>query len=97
VIVGEVKLPRELKQIRFTLSNRELEIINLIFYDEKSPREIANELGISIGTVNSHLENVRKRYDVASTPQCVYRYIKEKYQIVTSGTEENSSFQRLSQ
>ena len=76
--------------IRFLLSNREIEILNLMIYDDMSPDQVSKKLSISPGTVNWHLENIRGRYEVPTTIQAIVLYIKEKHKIEATAEQENS-------
>jgi DNA-binding CsgD family transcriptional regulator len=56
------------------LSPREMEIANCIF-DEKSTKEIAKSLGISVHTVQSHLERLYRKLGVCSRVGLVLRIV----------------------
>jgi DNA-binding NarL/FixJ family response regulator len=52
------------------LSNRELQVLNLIGRG-RSTREIAGELSLSIKTVESHRQRIKKKLNLSSSPQLV--------------------------
>lgn len=61
---GGVRLPNDFDSVRTVeLTDREKEIICLIV-QEKSAREIADELYLSINTVNQHTKNIRHKLGV---------------------------------
>jgi DNA-binding CsgD family transcriptional regulator len=52
------------------LSNRELQVLNLIGRG-KTTREIADDLNLSVKTVESHRQRIKKKLDLTSSPQLV--------------------------
>lgn len=52
------------------LSNRELQVLNLIGRG-RTTREIAHDLGLSIKTVESHRQRIKKKLDLTTSPQLV--------------------------
>ena len=52
------------------LSNRELQVLNLIGRG-RSTREIANELNLSVKTVESHRQRIKKKLNLSTSPQLV--------------------------
>lgn len=52
------------------LSNRELQIMNLIGRG-KSTRQIADDLNLSVKTVESHRQRIKKKLNLVSSPQLV--------------------------
>jgi DNA-binding NarL/FixJ family response regulator len=52
------------------LSNRELQVLNLIGRG-RTTREIANDLNLSVKTVESHRQRIKKKLNLNSSPQLV--------------------------
>lgn len=52
------------------LSNRELQVLNLIGRG-RTTREIADDLNLSVKTVESHRQRIKKKLDLTSSPQLV--------------------------
>ena len=52
------------------LSNREIQVLNLIGRG-KSTREIASDLNLSVKTVESHRQRIKKKLNLESSPQLV--------------------------
>ncbi len=52
------------------LSNRELQVLNLIGRGKKT-REIAQALNLSVKTIESHRQRIKKKLNLASAPQLV--------------------------
>jgi DNA-binding CsgD family transcriptional regulator len=52
------------------LSNRELQVLNLIGRG-KTTREIAESLNLSIKTVESHRQRIKKKLNLNTAPQLV--------------------------
>lgn len=49
------------------LSNRELEVLDLLIREELSSREIAERLTISVGTVDTHRKKILKKARVSNS------------------------------
>ncbi len=69
--------PQNTKKSNIPLSKRETEVLKLIV-DEFSNQEIANELFISIRTVETHKRNLIEKLDVKNTTGLVKYAIKNK-------------------
>jgi DNA-binding CsgD family transcriptional regulator len=52
------------------LSNRELQVLNLIGTG-KTTRQIAADLSLSVKTVESHRQRIKKKLNLVSSPQLV--------------------------
>lgn len=69
-----LKQPIEVKEDdftkRFKLSPREIEIIQLI-KQGKSTKEIADELSLSVFTIETHRKNIFRKLDIASVGQLI--------------------------
>ena len=59
------------------LSGRETEILELL-YQGNSPKDIAERLGISLHTVNTHIKNIYKKLHVNSCTQAIYEARKSQ-------------------
>jgi DNA-binding NarL/FixJ family response regulator len=57
------------------LSNRELQVLNLIGRG-RSTREIADQLHLSIKTVESHRQRIKKKLNLSTSPQLVQFAVK---------------------
>ncbi|HKD09587.1 MAG TPA: response regulator transcription factor [Bryobacteraceae bacterium] len=58
------------------LTDREKEVLQLIV-EGKTRREVAASLGISVGTVNSHLQRIQRRLQVSTTFELIRCAIRE--------------------
>lgn len=58
------------------LSGRELQIVQAIFDDEKN-LAIAERIGISLSTVQTHVERLHHKLAVTSRPQLLIRVMQE--------------------
>ena len=65
-------------EIRPELSERELQILNMLLA-EFTTRDIAERLSLSIRTVETHRENIKKKFNVTSTIALLKAAIKNGY------------------
>lgn len=63
---------------KYNLSNRQMEIMDMMWDDEIGASEIAIKLCIEISTVYLHLSQIRALYDTNSTTIALIRYMKER-------------------
>lgn len=73
---GVNKLPRNHLR-RHLLTERQLEILNFVVYNELSPKQIAEKLKLSVRTIRFHIEAINSVYDENSFAITVVRYMKE--------------------
>ena len=59
------------------LSKRQLQVLDLIT-DGKSNKSIAEELGLSTGTIKMHVSGIFKKLNVTNRTEAVARYSKRK-------------------
>ena len=74
--------------IRHLLSDRELDVLNLIVFEELDVAEIGDRLFITVRTVRLYLELIREKYGTTSTSLAVIRYMKELDQWEQPPTKE---------
>ena len=66
---------RNLIERNFALSAREIEIVNLIRQGLKT-KAIASALSITVGTVELHRKNIRKKLGINNTRQSLTNYLQ---------------------
>lgn len=68
------------------LSGREVQILNGILQNN-TPLEIANDLGISVHTVHSHLARLYRKMNVSSRAELILEVFKEYVSQYASDTD----------
>lgn len=77
MVVTALREPAPPQAAQTQLSARELEILRLLACGDRS-KEIADKLGIGVGTVNTHVRHVYEKLHVRSRAEAVARFFKAK-------------------
>jgi len=75
MVVGAFREPVAAKMREVQLSGRESEILRLLARGDRS-KEIAEKLGIGVGTVNTHIRHVYEKLHVRSRAQAVAHMLR---------------------
>lgn len=78
----------------FKLSDRESEIL-LLAGDGLTDKEIANQLGVAVGTVSTYWERLRQKIGAANRAEAVAKALAESYREVIRELEEAHQWTRL--
>jgi|KBSSwiStaDraftv2_1062776.scaffolds.fasta_scaffold446050_2 DNA-binding NarL/FixJ family response regulator len=76
MVVSAFREPAPEKAPELQLSAREAEILRLLACGDRS-KEIAEKLGIGVGTVNTHIRHVYEKLHVRSRAEAVARFLKK--------------------
>lgn len=75
MVVSAFREPVAAREAETHLSPREAEILRLLACGDRS-KEIADKLGIGVGTVNTHIRHIYEKLHVRSRAEAVARFIK---------------------
>jgi len=75
MVVSTFREPPPAREPDLQLTAREMEILRWVACGDRS-KEIADKLGISVGTVNTHIRNVYEKLHVRSRAEAVARLVK---------------------
>lgn len=75
MVVSAFRKPASPRAAEMQLTDREAEILRLLACGDRS-KEIADKLGIGVGTVNTHIRHVYEKLHVRSRAEAVARFIR---------------------
>jgi len=75
MVVGAFREPPLSRSPEAQLSAREVEILSLLARGDRS-KEIADKLGIGVGTVNTHIRHIYEKLHVRSRAEAVAKFVR---------------------